>query len=303
MKKFVSLSTGVRIEYVEQGKADGVPVIFLHGVTDSWRSFERVLPLLPPNIHAFALSQRGHGDSSRPTSGYRFADMSADLLAFLDAMGLRTAIIVGHSMGASVAQRFVIDHPDRVARLVLMGAFSTYHDPGLADFVASSIAPLTDPIAPPFAREWQLSTLARAMPADHLDAVVSETLKVPARVWREAFDGFLKTPDFTSELTRVSVPVLLMWGDRDCVRATRRTGPLARSHAKSPVHRLPRLWTCVPLGGSGAVHQGSRAILDITDRPRLAWRRGTLTDRQHRTVSRSTDMLSQAVRLCRDEHE
>jgi len=53
------------------------------------------------------------------------------------------------------------------------------------------------------------------MPADHLDAVVSETLKVPARVWREAFDGFLKTPDFTSELTKVSVPVLLMWGDRD----------------------------------------------------------------------------------------
>ena len=149
MKKFVSLSTGVRIEYVEQGKADGEPVIFLHGVTDSWRSFERVLPLLPPNIHAFALSQRGHGDSSRPTSGYRFADMSADLLAFLDAMGLRTAIIVGHSMGASVAQRFVIDHPDRVERFVVMGAFSTFDDPGFADFVASSIAPLTDPIAAP----------------------------------------------------------------------------------------------------------------------------------------------------------
>ena len=96
MKKFVPLSTGVRIEYVEHGRADGVPVIFLHGVTDSWRSFERVLPLLPPNIHAFALSQRGHGDSSRPTSGYQFADMSADLLAFLDAMGLRTATVVGH---------------------------------------------------------------------------------------------------------------------------------------------------------------------------------------------------------------
>jgi non-heme chloroperoxidase len=217
MRKFVSLSTGVRIEYVEQGRAegDGAPVIFLHGVTDSWRSFERVLPLLPPSIHAFALSQRGHGDSSRPTSGYRLAHMSADLLAFLDAMDLRTAIIVGHSMGASVAQRFVVDHPDRVARLVLMGAFSTFQDPGLADFVASSIEPLTDPIASSFAREWQLSTLARTMPADHLEVVVSETLKVPARVWREAFDGFLKTPDFTNELTKVSVPVLLMWGDRD----------------------------------------------------------------------------------------
>jgi pimeloyl-ACP methyl ester carboxylesterase len=215
MKKFASLSTGMRIEYVEQGGTGGVPVIFLHGVTDSWRSFERVLPLLPPSIHAFALSQRGHGDSSRPVSGYRFADLSADLLAFLDAMGLRTAAIVGHSMGASVAQRFVIDHPDRVERLALMGAFATFDDPGLADFVASSIASLTDPIAAPFAREWQLSTLAREMPADHFDAIVSETLKVPARVWREAFDGFLKTPDFTNELTKVSVPVLLTWGDRD----------------------------------------------------------------------------------------
>jgi non-heme chloroperoxidase len=217
MKKGVSISTGIRIEYVEQGpaEADGVPVIFLHGVTDSWRSFERVLPLLPTSIRAFALSQRGHGDSSRPTAGYRLADLSADLLAFLDAMGVRTAIIVGHSMGASVAQRFVVDHPDRVERLALMGAFSTFDDPGLIDFVASSIVPLTDPIAASFAREWQLSTLARPMSAAHLDAVVSETLKVPARVWREAFDGFLKTPDFTSELTKVSVPVLLMWGDHD----------------------------------------------------------------------------------------
>jgi pimeloyl-ACP methyl ester carboxylesterase len=96
-----------------------------------------------------------------------------------------------------------------------MGAFSTYSDPGLADFVASAIAPLRDPIGAAFGRAWQLSTLARTMPADHLDAVVAETLKVPARVWREAFDGFLATPDFTSELTNVSVPVLLMWGNRD----------------------------------------------------------------------------------------
>ena len=215
MEKFVSLSTGVRMEYVEQGSADGIPVVFLHGVTDSWHSFERVLSMLPPTIHAFAVSQRGHGDSSRPASGYRFTDLSADLLAFMDSMRLRRCIVVGHSMGASVAQRFVIDHPDRVAAVVLMGAFSNFDDPALADFVASSIMPLTDPIAPEFAREWQQSTLAREMTPDHFDTIVTETLKVPARVWREAFDGFLKTPDFTNDLARVSVPALLMWGDRD----------------------------------------------------------------------------------------
>ena len=47
------------------------PVIFLHGVSDSWRSFEHVLPLLPPTIRALAITARGHGDSSRPSSGYR----------------------------------------------------------------------------------------------------------------------------------------------------------------------------------------------------------------------------------------
>jgi pimeloyl-ACP methyl ester carboxylesterase len=216
MVKFASLSTGVRMEYVEQGPADGVPVVFLHGVTDSWHSFERVLQLLPPFVHAFAVSQRGHGDSSRPASGYRYADMSADLLAFMDAMGLRTATIVGHSMGASVAQRFVVDHPDRVSRVVLMGAFATiYRDPVVADFYASSVAPLTDPIPPAFAREWQLSTLAQPMAPDHLDTIVAETLKVPARVWHATFSGFLDTPDFTSELAAVSAPVLLVWGDQD----------------------------------------------------------------------------------------
>jgi pimeloyl-ACP methyl ester carboxylesterase len=216
MAKFIDLSTGVRMEYQEQGPAGGVPVVFLHGVTDSWRSFERVLPLLPSTVHAFALSQRGHGDSSRPGSGYGLAELSADLLAFVDAAGLRTAVIVGHSMGASVAQRFVVDHPERVSALVLMGAFATLHrDPVLAAFHASAIAPLTDPISPAFAREWQLSTLAREMDPVHFETIVTETLKVPARVWQAAFGGFLATPDFTSELRTVAVPSLLMWGDRD----------------------------------------------------------------------------------------
>lgn len=215
MEKFVTLSTGVQIEYVEQGAPDGRPIVFLHGVTDSWHSFERVLTLLPPSFRAVALSQRGHGDSSRPASGYRFADLSSDLLAFMDDKRLTRSIIVGHSMGASVAQRFAIDHPERVAALVLMGAFASFQDPALEAFVTSEIMPLTDPISPSFAREWQLSTLARPMDARHLDTVVAETLKVPAFVWQAAFSGFLATPDFSEQLRAVSVPTLLMWGDRD----------------------------------------------------------------------------------------
>ena len=215
-RKFATLSTDVRMEYVEQGSPGGVPVLFLHGVTDSWHSFERVLALLPPEFHAFALSARGHGDSSKPQTGYRYSDMSRDVAAFLDALELPRAVIVGHSMGTGVAQRFVIDHPDRVCGLVLIGAISSmYQDANIIDFYQSAIAPLTDPIDAGFAREWQLSTLARPMPEAHLDTVVAETQKVPSRVWREAFTGFLETPDFTGELARVNVPTLILWGDQD----------------------------------------------------------------------------------------
>src|SRR3712207_4230490 len=94
----VELPNGVKLPYVEQGDPSGVPVVLLHGVTDSWRSFEPVLPHLPASIHAYALTQRGHGDAERPASGYRPQDLAADVAAFMDALGLESAVIVGHSM-------------------------------------------------------------------------------------------------------------------------------------------------------------------------------------------------------------
>src|SRR5215204_1095600 len=50
--KSITLPGRVMLEYVEQGDAAGIPVIFLHGLTDSWHSFELVLPHLPSSVHA-----------------------------------------------------------------------------------------------------------------------------------------------------------------------------------------------------------------------------------------------------------
>jgi len=107
----IRLSTGVRLSYVEKGPADGQPVIFLHGYSDSRFSYSRVLPLLPGNVRAFALSLRGHGDSDRPTSGYAMQDLAADVIAFMDAKRIVRATIVGHSMGSIVAQQVALAAP------------------------------------------------------------------------------------------------------------------------------------------------------------------------------------------------
>ena len=215
MESYVTLDTGVRLEYVETGPSDGSPVILLHGVTDSWRSFEGLVPLLPSTLRTFSLSQRGHGGSSRPASGYRIQELAADVHAFMAALQLPAATVVGHSMGSVVAQRLAIDHPERVAALVLMGAFASFQSPELRSFVTTSVRPLRDPIGAAFAREWQLSTLARPMDPAHLDRIVVETLKVPAFVWHATFEGFLATPDWTNELASVRVPTLLLRGERD----------------------------------------------------------------------------------------
>ena len=59
----------IKLPYVEQGDVTGVPVVMLHGVTDSWRSFEHVLPHLPADIRPISLTQRGHGDAPKTDSG------------------------------------------------------------------------------------------------------------------------------------------------------------------------------------------------------------------------------------------
>ena len=213
--KSVELPNQVTLPYVEQGDASGVPVLLLHGVTDSWHSYEPVLPHLPDSIHAFALTQRGHGDAARPETGYRFRDFASDLAGFMDALQIQSAVVVGHSMGSSVAQRFAIDFPERTSGLVLVGSFATLRgNPGVQELWDSAIATLTDPVDPGFVREFQQSTLAQPVPQAFFEVVMAESLKVPARVWRAAFEGFLED-DFSGELNKIDAPTLIVWGKED----------------------------------------------------------------------------------------
>ena len=109
--KHVDLADGTRLAYVEQGDTNGVPVILLHGYTDSWRSYERVLPHLPQSLRVLAVTQRGHGDSGKPDGEYESRVFARDVANFMDTLGIERAVIVGHSMGSTVAQRFAVDYP------------------------------------------------------------------------------------------------------------------------------------------------------------------------------------------------
>jgi non-heme chloroperoxidase len=210
----IELPTGVTLEYVEHGSPSGIPMLLLHGLSDSLRSYELALPHLPASIRAFALSQRGHGDSSRPGTGYTPSDFAADIAAFLDAIRLERAVIVGHSMGSSIARRLALDEPERMLGLVLVGSFATLEgNPGVIE-LAQAVAELRDPIDPAFVAEFQQSTLAQPVPPEFFDVVMQESLKVPARVWRAVLEG-LMGPDHPTEVGSIQAPTLIIWGDQD----------------------------------------------------------------------------------------
>lgn len=255
--KSIMLRSRIKLQYVEQRDPSGVPLVLLHGYTDSWRSFELLLPHLPKSLHAYALTQRGHGDADRPVTGYDAYDFAADLAAFMDELGIERAILAGHSMGSQIAQRFAIDYPGRTLALVLMGAFSTLGgNRAVRELWDSAVATLKDPVEPGFAREFQESTLANPVPEAFLDTIVAESLKVPARVWRAALQGQMQT-DLSPELARIKAPTLIIWGSKDGICTRREQDRLATSIRGSEF---------VPYAGAGhGVHweQPKRVAVDL----------------------------------------
>jgi pimeloyl-ACP methyl ester carboxylesterase len=213
----LTLASRLRLSYAERGSPSGRPVLLLPGPTDSWRSYEAVLCQLPQRIRGIAISQRGHGDSDRPGGGYAVGDFATDVVEVLDALEIEQAVLVGHSGSCLAARRVALDHPHRVAALVLEASPLTLAgNAAIHDFVHSVVMTIADPIDPDFVRSFVTDTSSENVDPELVGVIVEEAGKVPARVWRAMFEQLVEYDD-TAELTDVRAPTLLIWGDDDPV--------------------------------------------------------------------------------------
>ena len=204
-------------------------MLLLPGPTDSWRSYQPVLDRLPPDTWAISVSQRGHGESDKPDTGYGVEDFAADAVLLLDALGIERAVLAAHSGSCLVARRVALDEPDRVAGLFLEASPATLRDdPQLFGLVESVLSELEDPISPDFARGFLTQTSSVGLRPDLIDLLIEELVKVPTHVWRETFAGLLEYDDL-SELGRIEAPTLLVWGDADDLVPREMQDHLARS--------------------------------------------------------------------------
>src|SRR5829696_6790768 len=168
------LTTGLRLHYAEQGDREEEAIIFLHAYADSWFSYGRVLPLLSPAYHAFALDQRGHGDSDKPECCYAADDYAADVDAFMEAVGIDEATLVGDSSGGLIAQRVALDYPHRVG-----GQRGGHGVVGVPAHAGRSDSARVRQGAPGEHNPLLESIIHHPVPEEFLERAISQSLKVP----------------------------------------------------------------------------------------------------------------------------
>ncbi len=114
-------TNGIKMRIAEEGQ--GPLVLLLHGWPESWYSWRHQLPALAAaGFHAVAPDMRGFGKTDKPPAvgDYDIQHLTADIVGIIDALGEKTAVVVGHDWGAIVAWHCLLLHPGRFTGLVAM---------------------------------------------------------------------------------------------------------------------------------------------------------------------------------------
>jgi pimeloyl-ACP methyl ester carboxylesterase len=225
--RFVA-ANGLRLHVLDWG-GHGTPVLLLHATGFHAHLWDPIARQLSPRYRVFALDARGHGDSEKPEDGYDWSAFIADVIGFMDALGLDGALGAGHSLGATTLAGVASQRPDLFERIVLLDMILFPREfRGLSEAenpmaVAArkrrehwrsreAIFQSYRPRAP--FDTWREECLRLYI--DHgteLGDDGSAQLKCPGRIEAQVF-GMASTFDAWEVLERVTVPTLLVRGER-----------------------------------------------------------------------------------------
>jgi pimeloyl-ACP methyl ester carboxylesterase len=117
---FVTVN-GIKLHYLDWG-GSGATILFLPGFNDAAHVYDDFAPRFTDRFHVIGLTRRGVGESDKPKSGYDTSTRVEDMREFLDALGVQTVILIGHSMAGDELTLFATRYPQRVAKIVYLDA-------------------------------------------------------------------------------------------------------------------------------------------------------------------------------------
>ena len=114
-------ANGINLHYLDWGAEGNPPLVLLHGLRGHANVWADVAESLCGDYHVYALDQRGRGDTDHAPGGdYSTEAFVADLIGFVDAIGLDKFVLFGHSMGGRNSMAFAGAHPERLERLCIV---------------------------------------------------------------------------------------------------------------------------------------------------------------------------------------
>ena len=217
---------GVRIHYHEAGDDKAPPMILIHGFISSnliWTN--TLLPLAGEGFRVIAPDLPGYGYSDKPTDAlYTIAEQAATMIGLMDRLQIKKAIIVGASYGGAIAATMALDYPERVEKLILVGAV-TNDDAKKNLLLRISCLPIIGDIATPLflGSRWilrkRMEDMYRRMGKPVNDRMVAARHHLLATA--NAQRAMIRTARRWSanrierEVSLIRRPTLLVWGDQD----------------------------------------------------------------------------------------
>ena len=207
-------ANGLVIHYLDQGRRDGRPIVFINALGCDLRIWTEVAEILAPEFRVITYDKRGHGLSESGPDKCEMADYASDLMGLLDSVGVGRATIVGLSIGGVIAQEFYRQRPDRVAALVLcdtaakIGTDESW-DQRIAQVERGGVEEIADSVL----ERWFTADF-RASRAAELAGIRAMLTRTPRQGYLAAC-GALKRADLRPYAGRIEAPTLCLVGDED----------------------------------------------------------------------------------------
>lgn len=224
MMHYFRASDGAQLAFADTGSGN-VTLLFVHGWRADHTVWHDLVAALSPAMRTLAVDLRGTGASRPANAPYNLERYAADLRELVDALALGPVVLVGHSMGATIALRFAVDHPAATRGLVLIAPVPA----GGAGFSPKGIAYLRataeDPVA---TKSWLARTLAVGDDPVLLERLCSAAGMTARDVALESFDCWAFA-DFAAETSKIIAPALVIAPSLDAPEnAERRVAALLR---------------------------------------------------------------------------
>ncbi|MGW1725738.1 alpha/beta fold hydrolase [Streptomyces sp. NPDC002306] len=197
---------GLSLYFEEHGSGPGEPLVLLHGGIGAGEMFAPLLPALTERRRVILVDLQAHGRTADIDRPLRFELMADDIAALLRHLGLERADLMGYSVGAGVALRAAVQHPDLVRRLVVLS--TPARRDGWFPEVLAQMDAMSAAIAEPLKQSPLYALYARLAPrVEDWPVLVGKVAELNRRDY-----------DWTDEIAKITAPVLLVFADGDAIR-------------------------------------------------------------------------------------